>query len=93
MGAFYFMCTRTDSIGPGEWNYEGLCKLQDGPGNGNATIYHMDAGFIDELKKRGIEIPVIVGGAVITKDYASSIGAAYSKDAIVAIKEIKKILK
>ncbi len=48
---------------------------------------------INELKKRGINIPTILGGAVISKSYADKIGAAgYARDAIAAVNEVKKIL-
>lgn len=49
---------------------------------------------INELKKRGIDIPMIIGGAVVTSNYAKKIGAAgYAKDAIGAVNEVKRILK
>jgi 5-methyltetrahydrofolate--homocysteine methyltransferase len=44
------------------------------------------------LKDRGISIPVLVGGAVLTDAYAESIGAAYASDAIQAVKKAKKLL-
>jgi len=46
---------------------------------------------IDELKKREINVPVVVGGAVLTKEYADKIGAKYAKDAIEAAELVKKI--
>lgn len=49
--------------------------------------------IIKELKKESIKIPVIIGGAVITKDYAKSIDAVYSRDALSSVKVIKKILE
>lgn len=49
---------------------------------------------INELNKKGINIPTIIGGAVVTSSYAKQIGAAgYAKDAIAAVNEVKKILK
>lgn len=48
--------------------------------------------IVKELKKQDLKIPVIIGGAVITQDYADSIDAAYSPDAINAVKVIKRIL-
>jgi 5-methyltetrahydrofolate--homocysteine methyltransferase len=49
---------------------------------------------INELKKKGIDVPTIIGGAVVTDNYAKKIGAAgYAKDAVSAVKEIKRILK
>lgn len=48
---------------------------------------------INELKKRGINIPTIIGGAVVTSNYAKQIGAAgYAKDAIGAVNEVKRVL-
>lgn len=48
---------------------------------------------IDELNKRGIHIPTIVGGAVVTNSYAKQIGAAgYARDAISTVKEVKRVL-
>ena len=49
---------------------------------------------INELKKRGINIPTIVGGAVVSSSYAGKIGAdEYAVDAVTAVKKIKKILQ
>jgi 5-methyltetrahydrofolate--homocysteine methyltransferase len=49
---------------------------------------------INELKKKGINIPTVIGGAVVTSNYMKRIGAAgYAKDAIGAVNEIKRILK
>ncbi len=48
--------------------------------------------IINKLNERNIDIPVIVGGAVITSDYAMDIGAAYSHDALSAVKVIKEFI-
>ncbi|MFH1414858.1 MAG: homocysteine S-methyltransferase family protein [Elusimicrobiota bacterium] len=40
----------------------------------------------DILKERGKDIPVMIGGAAITSDYADSIGAYYGRDAVEAVK-------
>jgi hypothetical protein len=48
---FFFMATRTNEIGQAEWNYKHLIELNNSPGNGNADIYWVKAGFIDKLKK------------------------------------------
>ncbi len=48
---------------------------------------------IKELRKNNINIPVIVGGAVITEDYADSIRAEYSKDALSAVKKINELIR
>lgn len=48
---------------------------------------------IDYAKERGIGAKVIVGGAVITEEYAQEIGAdGYSKDAADAVKLTQKLL-
>jgi len=47
---------------------------------------------IEELKKNNINTPVMIGGAVVTEDYANSIGATYSKDAIGAADLLSKLL-
>jgi 5-methyltetrahydrofolate--homocysteine methyltransferase len=48
---------------------------------------------IKELRKNNINIPVIVGGAVITRDYADLISAEYSKDALSAVKKINELIR
>lgn len=47
---FFFMATRTREIEQSEWNYENLKALYNAPGNGNASIYWMKAGFIRKLQ-------------------------------------------
>jgi 5-methyltetrahydrofolate--homocysteine methyltransferase len=47
----------------------------------------------EELKKAKLDIPLLVGGAVVTKGYADRIGAAYSMDAVGAAALVKKIIK
>ena len=47
----------------------------------------------DELKRRRIDIPTLVGGAVVTNQYAKRIGATYAKDAIEAVKKAKELIK
>ena len=49
---------------------------------------------INELKKKSLDIPTIVGGAVVSETYAKNIGAAaYAKDAVAAVNVIKNILQ
>ncbi len=45
------------------------------------------------LQEKNIDIPVMVGGAVVTADYASNIGAGYSADAAAAVETALRILK
>jgi len=47
----------------------------------------------DELKRRRINIPTLVGGAVVTSQYAKRIEATYAKDAIEAVKKAKELIK
>jgi hypothetical protein len=50
--AFFFMATRTNEIEEPQWNYETLQNLYKSPGNGNADIYWVDAGFIEVLREK-----------------------------------------
>lgn len=46
---------------------------------------------VGAVKKNGFNIPIAVGGAVVTPEYAKEIGAdLYAKDAMSAVEEIKK---
>jgi 5-methyltetrahydrofolate--homocysteine methyltransferase len=48
---------------------------------------------VDELKKAGIKVKTIIGGAVVTKTYAGEIGAdGYAKDAVQAVQVVKELL-
>jgi 5-methyltetrahydrofolate--homocysteine methyltransferase len=49
--------------------------------------------IIDGLKKRKINIPTLIGGAVITNQYARGLGSSYAKDAIEAVKKAKELVK
>jgi len=55
------------------------------------TVLEMEK-VIKELRHNNINIPVIVGGAVVTDDYASQIKAAYGKDALAAVKKINELI-
>jgi len=41
---------------------------------------------VDLLKREGLTVPVMVGGAVVTPSFAESIGAHYSSDAVDAVR-------
>jgi 5-methyltetrahydrofolate--homocysteine methyltransferase len=57
------------------------------------TMTQMGA-VIKERDKRGLKIPVVLGGAVVTESYAKSIGAAaFSRDAMEAVEIFKRIIK
>jgi len=45
------------------------------------------------LEKEGVNIPVMVGGAPVTSNYARSFGANFAKDAVEAVNVAKNILK
>lgn len=45
----------------------------------------------EQLKKKGLEIPILVGGAVITPEFADSIKAAYAPDALAAVRAADKL--
>ncbi|TCK06690.1 5-methyltetrahydrofolate--homocysteine methyltransferase [Phorcysia thermohydrogeniphila] len=47
---------------------------------------------IKALREAGLDIPVIVGGAVVTPEYAEKIGGHYGGDAQEAVKIVKKLL-
>ena len=55
--------------------------------------FKYNKNVINELRLNNINIPVIVGGAVVTDDYASQIKAAYGKDALSAVKRINELIK
>ncbi|MBD3202693.1 homocysteine methyltransferase [Candidatus Woesearchaeota archaeon] len=48
---------------------------------------------IEELKKENLRIPVIVGGAVVNKEFADEIGARYSKDAMKAVEDVREVME
>jgi 5-methyltetrahydrofolate--homocysteine methyltransferase len=41
---------------------------------------------IELARAKGILCPFMVGGAVVTDEYAASIGAAYAKDGVEAVR-------
>ncbi|MFA4858533.1 MAG: homocysteine S-methyltransferase family protein [Candidatus Margulisiibacteriota bacterium] len=45
-----------------------------------------------ELKSRGLDIPVIVGGAVVNQSYADKIGATFGKDALASVQVAREIV-
>jgi 5-methyltetrahydrofolate--homocysteine methyltransferase len=58
------------------------------------TTTMIEMGAVREaLEKAKLKIPLLVGGAVVTKGYADRIGAAYSMDAVGAVALAKKIIK
>ncbi|OGC23339.1 hypothetical protein A2291_06730 [candidate division WOR-1 bacterium RIFOXYB2_FULL_42_35] len=58
------------------------------------TTTMVEMGVVnDQLKAAKLDIPLLVGGAVVTKGYADRIGASYSMDAVGAVGLVKKIIK
>jgi 5-methyltetrahydrofolate--homocysteine methyltransferase len=47
---------------------------------------------IDLARAQGQQCPFIVGGAVVTKAYADSVGAEYARDGVEAVQVIQRIL-
>ena len=48
---------------------------------------------VDAVKVAGLRIPVIIGGAPVTRDYADEIGAqGYAPDAASAVEEVGRLL-
>ena len=47
--------------------------------------------IISRLKDEGYDIPVMVGGAVVTPEWAESIGARYSRDGVDAVNTARQI--
>ena len=57
------------------------------------TMAEME-NVIEKLKAAGIKTFTMVGGAVVTQEYADEIGAdLYAKDALEAVARIKKLLE
>ena len=48
--------------------------------------------IMELAEKEGISCPFMVGGAVVTREWADSIGANYSRDGVEAIKVAEKLL-
>jgi 5-methyltetrahydrofolate--homocysteine methyltransferase len=45
------------------------------------------------LRSSGVTVPVIVGGAVVDREYAQSLGALYSKDACGVVRLLKELVR
>lgn len=46
---------------------------------------------VELLQKEGLDVPVMVGGAVVTPSFAESIGAHYSSDAVDAVRVAREL--
>jgi 5-methyltetrahydrofolate--homocysteine methyltransferase len=52
------------------------------------------ANVIKLFRKEEVTVPIMVGGAVLTRRYAEEIGAdGYAKDAMEAVTKAKELLK
>ncbi len=49
--------------------------------------------IVDLAKGEGFSCPFIVGGAVVTKAFAASIGASYAKDGVEAVRVVEQLVK
>lgn len=47
----------------------------------------------DAIREQGLEVRVLVGGAVVTREYAETIDAMYGKDAVDGVKIATKIME
>jgi 5-methyltetrahydrofolate--homocysteine methyltransferase len=48
---------------------------------------------IEKAKAEGISASFMLGGAVVTESYAQTLGAAFAKDGVAAVKVVDKIIK
>jgi 5-methyltetrahydrofolate--homocysteine methyltransferase len=48
---------------------------------------------VDLARSEGFPCPFIVGGAVVTKAFAASIGASYAKDGVEAVRVVEQLVK
>lgn len=48
---------------------------------------------IELARKQGERCPFLVGGAVVTKAYADSIGAEYARDGVEAVRVIERLIR
>ncbi len=51
------------------------------------------ADVVLALRAAGLEIPVLVGGAVVNPEYAAQIGAHYAADATLAVKAAEQLIR
>ncbi|HOJ50589.1 MAG TPA: homocysteine S-methyltransferase family protein [Spirochaetota bacterium] len=56
------------------------------------TMVEME-NFINYMKEKNVNIPVMVGGAVLNEEYAKKIGAYYSRDGASAVKVANFIIE
>lgn len=44
------------------------------------------------VQREGLDVRLLVGGAVVTEDYAQSIGASYAEDAVSGVKKARELM-
>ena len=49
--------------------------------------------LIEKTRIKGIKTDFLIGGAVVTEAYASSIGASFAKDGVEAVRVVEKLIK
>jgi 5-methyltetrahydrofolate--homocysteine methyltransferase len=58
------------------------------------TTLHQMESTIAQLKEAGVKVFTMVGGAVVTPEYADSIGAdLYAADALEAVDKVKRLFR
>jgi 5-methyltetrahydrofolate--homocysteine methyltransferase len=75
-----------DSIRRSKPDVVGLSALM------TTTMVNMEE-VIGLARANGYSCPFIVGGAVVTKAYAASIGAAYAKDGVEVVRVVEQLMK
>ena len=48
---------------------------------------------VDLARTRGVNVPVIVGGAAVDEAFAKSIGAIYAADAMATVRRASELLQ
>ena len=73
---------------------EGLLRWKTGfAAEGYDRIFDLHNNFRTKLMRAGLKIPVVIGGAPVTRDYADQIKAqGYAPDAASAVEEVGRLL-
>jgi 5-methyltetrahydrofolate--homocysteine methyltransferase len=56
------------------------------------TMVNMQT-VIELAAREGLHYPFVLGGAVVTRAYASSLGAAYAKDGVEAVRVVEGLIQ
>jgi 5-methyltetrahydrofolate--homocysteine methyltransferase len=72
-------------------------KTHDAQAVGLSALMSSTASRMEEvillLKQNSLDVPVLIGGAVVTREFATQIGAFYATDAYSAVESLRKMLK